>query len=70
MTSYVLKLGGAAILVLVAGFIGIAIFGNVWARAGIGAALVVVVGGFLLFAWNVDRKDRAARADIDDLPRV
>jgi Flp pilus assembly protein TadB len=70
MTSYVLKLGGAAVLLLAAGVFGIVIFGNIWARVGIGAALVVVVGGLLLWAWNVDRKEREARAGVDELPRV
>jgi Flp pilus assembly protein TadB len=70
MTSYVLKLGGAAVLLLAAGVFGIVIFGNIWARVGIGAAIVIVCGGLLLWAWNVDRKDRADRAGIDELPRV
>ena len=34
------------------------------------AAIVVVFGGLLLWAWNVDRKDKAKRAGIDELPRV
>lgn len=70
MTSYVLKLGGAAVLLLAAGVFAIVIFGNIWARVGIGAALVVVVGGLLLWAWNMDRKEREARAGVDELPRV
>jgi len=70
MTSYVLKLGGAAILLLFAGVIAFVLFGNIWARVGIGAAIVVVGGGLLLFAWNVDRKERAKRAGIDELPRI
>ena len=70
MTSYVLKLGGAAVLLLAAGVFGIVIFGNIWARVGIGAAIVIVCGGLLLWAWNVDRKDRADRAGVDELPRV
>ena len=68
--SYALKLAGAAIALLVLGVIGIAIFGNIWARVGIGAAIVVVFGGLLLFAWSVDRKDKAKRAGIDELPHV
>ncbi len=68
--SYALKLAGAAIALLILGVIGIAIFGNIWARVGIGAAIVVVFGGLLLFAWSVDRKDKAKRAGIDELPRV
>ena len=69
--GYALKLAGAAI----------AILSSRRARdrdlrqrsglsVGIGAAIVVVCGGLLLFAWNVDRKDKAKRAGIDELPRV
>ena len=35
-----------------------------------GAALVVVFGGLLLVAWYLDRKEKAKRAGIDELPRV
>jgi Flp pilus assembly protein TadB len=70
MTSYVFKLGGAAILMVLAGALAIVIFGDIWARIGIGAAIVVVGGGLLLFAWNVDRKDREKRKGLDDLPRI
>jgi Flp pilus assembly protein TadB len=68
--SYALKLGGAAIAMLLVGVLAIVIFGNIWARVGVGAAIVVVCGGLLLLAWNVDRKDKATRAGIDELPRV
>ncbi len=70
MTSYLLKLAGAGILLLCAGFFAIVIFEDVWARVGIGAAIVVVFGGLLLFAWIMDRKGREARAGVDELPRV
>ena len=68
--SYVLKLAGAAILLLLLGVLGIVIFDRVWMRVGLGAAIVVVCGGLLLFAWITDRKDREARAGLDELPRV
>ena len=68
--SYALKLAGAAIAFLFLGVLGIVIFGNIWARVGIGAAIAVVFGGLLLFVWNVDRKDKAKRAGIDELPRI
>jgi hypothetical protein len=70
MAGYVLKLGAAAAAVVVVGAIAIAIFGDVWARIGIGAAMIIVVGGLLLFAWWVDRKDREKRQGLEDLPRV
>ncbi len=68
--SYALKLAGVAILFLVAGVVAIAIFANIWAQVGIGAAIVVVCGALLLFAWNVDRKDKAKRRGLEDLPPV
>jgi hypothetical protein len=68
--SYVFKLAGAAILLLFLGVLGIVIFDRIWMQVGLGAAIVVVCGGLLLFAWMTDRKDRAARAGLDELPRV
>jgi Flp pilus assembly protein TadB len=68
--SYALKLAGAAIAILALGVLGIIIFGNIWARVGVGAAIVVVFGGLLVFAWSVDRKGKKAREAIDELPRV
>jgi hypothetical protein len=70
MAGYVLKLGGAAIAILFAGVIAFILFGNIWARVGIGAAVVIIGGGLLLFAWNVDRKEREKRAGVDELPRI
>jgi len=68
--SYALKLAGAAIAILVVGVLGIVIFDRIWMRVGLVAAIVVVGGGLLLFAWMTDRKGRAARAGLDELPRV
>ena len=68
--SYALKLAGAAILILFLGVLGIVIFADIWSRVGIGAAIVVVFGGLLLFAWRSDKKDKERRAGIDELPRV
>jgi len=68
--GYALKLGGAAIAILLLGVLGILIFEDIWMQVGLGAAIVVVCGGLLLFAWITDRKDRAARAGLDELPPV
>ena len=70
MASYGLKLAGAAILFLFIGVLGIVIFDRIWLRTGLGAALVIVFGGLLLLAWRVDRKDKAKRAGIDELPPI
>jgi Flp pilus assembly protein TadB len=70
VASYGLKLAGAAILFLFIGVLGIVIFDRIWFRVGLGAALLVVFGGLLLLAWRVDRKDKAKRAGIDELPPI
>lgn len=70
MTSYVLRLGGAAIVVLLAGVLAMVLFGGIWADVGLGAATLVVVGGLLLLAWYLDRKEKSKRAGIEDLPHI
>jgi hypothetical protein len=54
----------------VLGVLAIVLFDAVWARVGLVAALILVFGAILAFAWNVDRKDKAKRAGLDELPRV
>ena len=63
--SYVFKLGGAAVAVLLLGVLGILIFGGLWTRIGIGAAIVIFGGGLLFFAWRSDRKARESRAGLE-----
>ena len=63
--SYALKLAGIGLLFVIVGVIGIALFGALWARIGIGAAIVIVVGGLLFFAWRQDQKARESRAGLD-----
>lgn len=61
------KYAGAAIAVLLLGVLGILIFDRIWFQVGLGAAIVVVCGGLLFFAWWTDRKDKAARAGLEDI---
>lgn len=61
------KIAGALILLLLLGVLGIVIFEEIWYQVGLGAAVVVVFGGLLFFAWWTDRKDRAARAGLDEV---
>lgn len=61
------KYAGAMIAVLLLGVLGIVIFDRIWYQVGLGAAIVVVCGGLLFFAWWTDRKDQAARAGLEDI---
>ena len=70
MTSYGLKLAGAAALLILAGGLAIVIFSELWLNRGLGAAMLVVGGGLLLLAWRVDRKGRRAREGLDELPPI
>jgi Flp pilus assembly protein TadB len=70
MVRYGLALAGVAIAVLFAGVLAIIIFGDIWTKVGLGAAFLVVGGGLLGLAWYTDRKDKAKRREIDELPRI
>ena len=61
------KYAGAMIALLLLGVLGIVIFDRIWYQVGLGAAIVVVCGGLLFFAWWTDRKDKAARAGLEDI---
>jgi hypothetical protein len=61
------KTAGALIAIILLGGLAIVIFDRLWYRIGLGAALVVVFGGLLFFAWWTDRKDKAVRAGLDDI---
>ena len=63
--SYALKLAGIGIVFLLVGVLGIVIFDAIWMRVGLGAAIVIVVGGLLYFAWRQDQKARESRAGLE-----
>jgi hypothetical protein len=70
VASYVVKLGLAMAGILLLGVLGIFIFADLWARVGIGAAMVVFGGGLILLAWWYDRRDKERRGGVDELPPV
>jgi hypothetical protein len=63
--SIAFKLAGIGIAFLLIGMLGIVIFDAIWARVGFGAAMVIVVGGLLFFAWRQDQKARESRAGLE-----
>ena len=68
--SYALKLALAAIAFLVLGVLILVVFDSIWLHVGMGAALILVFGGLIFLVWRVDRKDKARRAGLDELPPV
>ena len=63
--SYALKFAGIAIGCLLIGVLGLLIFDAIWVRVGLGAAVVIVVGGLLFFAWRQDQKAKESRAGLE-----
>ena len=61
------KYAGAAIAILLLGVLGILLFEGIWYQVGLGAAIVIVCGGLLFFAWWTDRKDKAAREGLEHI---
>lgn len=68
--SYPWKLAGTAMLMIVVAALVIIIFEGVWLQVGLVGAMVVVFGGLIAFVWFLQRKDRARRKGVDELPRV
>ena len=63
--GYALKFAGIGILFLLIGVLGLLIFDALWIRMGLGVAMVIFVGGILLFAWRQDQKAKASRAGLE-----
>jgi hypothetical protein len=68
--SYGLKLGAAAMGFLIVAVIAVLLFNGVWFKVGFGAAFAILCGILLLIAWRVDKKEKAARVGLEDLPNV
>ena len=66
MSIYV-KYIAAVVGICILGALALLLFEDLWIQVGLGAAILVVCGGLLLFAWWTDRKGRAARAGLDDI---
>ena len=67
MTGLIVKavaIGLVAIAVLV---VGIVVLTDVWARVGLGAAIVVICIPLLIWAWYLDRKEKTRRQDLEDI---
>ena len=63
--GYALRFAAIALVMLLIGVLGIVIFDAIWVRVGLGAALVIVVGGLLFFAWRQDQKAKESRAGLE-----
>jgi hypothetical protein len=67
VTGLILKTVAIAVGVLIVGLIGIMVFTDVWAQVGIGAAILVICAPLLIWAWNMDRKEKAQRQGLEDI---
>jgi Flp pilus assembly protein TadB len=63
--SYALKLGAAAMALLLVGVIAVLIFNALWFRIGFGAAVVILSAVLIYFGWRSDRKAREERAGLE-----
>ena len=70
MMRYGVKLAAAAIAFLLGAVLIVLIFDRIWFQVGLGAALLILCGGFVFLAWIVDRREKEKRAGLDDLPPV
>ena len=68
--AYGLKLGGAAAVFLIGAVIAVLLFNDVWFKVGFGAAFALLCAILLFIAWRVDKKEKDARAGLEDLPNV
>ena len=61
VASYVLKLVGLAILVLLLGVLGVIVFSGVWVRVGFLTAIFTVFGILFVLGWIQGSKERRKR---------
>ena len=67
MTGLIVKWVAIALAALVLGVLAIVVFTDVWAQVGLIAAIVVVCIPLLVYAWYVDRKEKARRQDLEEI---
>ena len=60
-----LRFAAIGIAFLLVGVLGLLIFDAIWVRVGLGAAVVIVVGGLLFWAWRADQKAKESRAGLE-----
>jgi Flp pilus assembly protein TadB len=68
--SYGLKLGAAAMGFLIVAVLAAVLFNGIWFKVGFGAAFAILCAVLLFIAWRVDKKEKDARAGLEDLPNV
>jgi Flp pilus assembly protein TadB len=67
VTGLVVKWTAIAFAAGVVLVIGIVVLEEVWLQVGLGAALFVICIPLLIWAWLVDRKEKARRQDLEDI---
>jgi hypothetical protein len=67
VTGLVVKWTAIALAFFVVIVIGIMVLEEVWLQVGLGAAVLVICTPLLIWAWRVDRREKARRADLEDI---
>jgi Flp pilus assembly protein TadB len=67
VTGLVVKWTAIALAAGVVLVIGIVVLEEVWLQVGLGAAILVICIPLLIWAWLLDRKEKARRQDLEDI---
>jgi hypothetical protein len=65
--SYAVKLGAAAMGLLIVGVILVLIFSALWFRIGLGTAIILLSAILIYFAWRSDKKAKEERAGLENI---